>query len=181
MERMFKCTKCGEFDNVDEWMNATIEDAKSYKKSGDNVVLLSEEVVKSKECLYYICPNCGETCYIEDEQIELVPNNTRTIKDLLEDEEVSYKDFRYHLMDKDLGNWDEINSTDTIQDYIIDQIKEGVHVSHILSEIETETSITGDWQIWLGNSQETPTPINSKEELVEALDLEEEDLLTEIE
>lgn len=102
------------------------------------------------------------------------------IKEALIDESVSYRDFHSALMDQGIGYWDNVNSTDTIQSYIQDMIKEGVRVSHILEAIEQNDSEFDDWKIWLGNSMLTPEPINSKEALLEALGLEDHELETEL-
>lgn len=50
----------------------------------------------------------------------------------------------------------------------------------MLKALETEYCESEQWKIWLGNSMETPSPINTKEDLVEALGLSEEDLEKEI-
>lgn len=68
-EVLFECTKCGEYDNSEEWTQKTIEDIKQNGEYNDNVPSLTKDMVDNKECYYYICPNCGETCYVEDNQI----------------------------------------------------------------------------------------------------------------
>lgn len=72
MEKMFECVKCGEFDNLEEWMKATREDVIQDGKNGDNIPELTPKMIDNKECYYYICPNCGETCYVEDGHIKVV-------------------------------------------------------------------------------------------------------------
>ncbi len=47
----------------------------------------------------------------------------------------------------------------------------GIHVSHILEAMEENSSNEELYCIWLGNSMETPTPINNKKDLFEALEL----------
>lgn len=103
------------------------------------------------------------------------------IKEALLNNNISWGDFFNALCNIDMGDWDSINSTDTIQAYIREQMANGIHVSHILEAIETEHCEHDQWYIWLGNSMETPSPINTKDELVEALGLSDEDLDTEIE
>lgn len=98
------------------------------------------------------------------------------IKNALKNESISYRDFYSALQNKSIGNWDDINSTDIIQEYVFDMMKQGVHVGHIVTALEENYSKHDDWCIWLGNSMETPTPINSKQDLVDALQLDEEDL-----
>lgn len=84
------------------------------------------------------------------------------------------------LSDSDIGCWDNVNSTDVIQQYIREKMTEGIQVSHMLKALETEHCESEQWEIWLGNSMEIPSPINTKEDLVEALGLSEEDLEREI-
>ena len=99
-----------------------------------------------------------------------------TIKKALRDDNVSYREFYSALQDTGLGFWDNVNGTDNIKDYIIEMIGEDITVSHILAALESEESNTDDWKIWLGNSMETPEPINSKEDLIEALGISMEDM-----
>lgn len=60
-----------------------------------------------------------------------------TIKEAMNNENVEYRQFYNSLQDKEIGYWDGINSTDTIQSYITDMMKDGVRVSHILEALET--------------------------------------------
>lgn len=102
------------------------------------------------------------------------------ISEVVINEEVSYRDFYEALQEQGIGDWDNINSTDTIKSYIKEKIDEDIFVSHILEAIEQNSSEYDDWSIWLGNSMETPSPINSKQDLVDALGLSEEDLEIEL-
>lgn len=99
-----------------------------------------------------------------------------TIKKALKNDEITYREFYSAIQEKGLGNWDNINSADTIQDYITYMMKQGVRVSHILEALEQNESEFDDWSIWLGNSMETPSPINSKQDLIDALGLDEDEL-----
>ena len=103
-----------------------------------------------------------------------------TIKKALNNDNVEYREFYNALLQESIGDWDSINSTDVIQEYLCEKIKEGIHVSHIVEALEKEYSKYEDWSIWLGNSMETPTPINSKQDLIEALGLEDDELEQEI-
>lgn len=97
------------------------------------------------------------------------------IKNALKNENITFDDLYYALENEGIGCWDNINYTDVIKEYIIEQIKEDISVSHMLAAIE-EGSSTDVWEIWLGSSMETPYPVESKESLVEALELSEKDL-----
>ena len=104
------------------------------------------------------------------------------IKDALIDDTIDYREFNSMLQEADIGDWDSINSTEVIEMYIAEMMPQGIHVSHILKALEQEESEYEDWHIWLGNSSETPTPINSKQDLLTALGVwEEEELEQEIE
>ena len=89
----------------------------------------------------------------------------------MNDKDVSFEDFYQYLQDKDLGDWDNINSEDTIKQYVTEKMNEGIIVSHIVKALEENPSTKDMYNIWLGNSMETPIPINNKEDLVEALEL----------
>ncbi|MBQ8997138.1 MAG: hypothetical protein IJ086_15840 [Clostridium sp.] len=103
------------------------------------------------------------------------------IKDALSNENISWTAFFNALSHAEYGDWDSVNDTDIIREYISEKMSEGIHVSHILEAIENEYSEYDLWSIWLGNSMETPSPINTKEDLIEALGLSDEDLDIEIE
>lgn len=90
-------------------------------------------------------------------------------KEMLKDDTVSFSQFYNHLRDEDLGNWDSVNSEDIIKQYVNEMSLKGIHVSHILEAIEENSSNEELYYIWLGNSMETPTPINNKNDLFEAL------------
>lgn len=91
-----------------------------------------------------------------------------TIKQAMET--MNFDDFYNAVLELN-GNWDEVNSTDTIKMYINDMMSQGINVSHILEAIE-EYNPTEMWRIWLGNSMETPEPITTNQELVDALELD---------
>jgi len=80
-----------------------------------------------------------------------------------------------YLRDKDEGYWDNVNSEEIVRMYIDDMNNEGVNVSHIEEVLENNPSRQELYEIWLGNSMETPTPINTKEDLLEALELDKKD------
>lgn len=107
-------------------------------------------------------------------------NKLMTIKQAMEDDNISFGDFYYNLYNEGIGYWDEVNDTEIIKDYIIDMIRDDIWVSHILTAIENEYSEHDLWRIWLGNSMEIPEAINTKEDLVEALNLQDEDLEKEL-
>ena len=95
-------------------------------------------------------------------------------KEMMEAENVSFADFYNYLVDKDIGNWDNVNSEEIIKSYCTDMMAKGIHISHIIEAIEQNPSDEGFYEIWLGNSMETPTPINNKRQLYDALGLEDE-------
>ena len=107
-------------------------------------------------------------------------NKLMTIKQAIKDDNISFDKFYDTLSYNEIGYWDEVNHTEIIKDYIKDMIDKDINVSHILTAIENEYSEQDLWKIWLGNSMETPEPINTKEDLVEALNLQEEHYETEL-
>lgn len=96
----------------------------------------------------------------------------KRIKSMLEDEEVSFNKFYNFLHNEDTGNWDVVNNEETIRKYVSGKINERIYVSHILQALEEHPSKEEEYCIWLGNSMETPTPINNKKDLIEALEIE---------
>ena len=98
-------------------------------------------------------------------------NKMKEIKRMLEDDETSFKEFYDFLRDKDIGEWDEVKSEEIIKEYISEMMRQGIRVSHILEVLENHPSEEELYQIWLGNSMVTPTPINTKQQLIEALDI----------
>lgn len=87
----------------------------------------------------------------------------------IDDESISFQDFFSELRDLDEGNWDSVNSEEVIRQYVAEKSREGYNVSHILKAIEENPSTEELYAIWLGNSMETPIPINTKEELYNTL------------
>jgi len=96
----------------------------------------------------------------------------RKTKRMLNDDNTSFNDFSDFLRTNDLGNWDNVNDEDIIKQYLNEKMKEGIHISHIIEALETNPSSQELYCIWLGNSMETPTPINNKKDLLEALEVD---------
>ena len=96
----------------------------------------------------------------------------KTIKEI---KEMSFDEAYNYLQEKDIGNWDNVNSEDIIKQYCNEKMREGIHISHIIQAIEKNPSKEELYCIWLGNSMETPTPINNVEDLIEALEIDEEE------
>lgn len=95
--------------------------------------------------------------------------NSKKIKQMLKDDNVSFDQFYDVLRDVDKGFWDGVNDTEIIKQYLSEMINKGIHVSHIVEALETNPSEHDLYQIWLGNSMETPSPINNKNDLYNAL------------
>lgn len=94
------------------------------------------------------------------------------IKSQMEDDSVSFDDFFTMLNQGEHGNWDNVNSSEIVYDYINEMMRDGIYVSHMLVSMEESPSEEELWEIWLGNSMNTPIPINTKEDLVRALGIE---------
>ncbi len=92
---------------------------------------------------------------------------------MIKDDEISFMEFYNYLQDKEIGNFDGINSEDVIKQYCSEMMIKGIHISHIIKAIEDNPSTEELYCIWLGNSMETPTPINNKQDLYEALEIGE--------
>lgn len=88
---------------------------------------------------------------------------------MLEDDNVGFDEFYEYLQDNEIGDWDCVNHEETIRQYCIEMMKKGIHISHILKAIEENQSDKELYGIWLGNSMETPSPINNKKDLVREL------------
>ena len=61
--KQYECAHCSSASSVEEWV------AKTRMDYGYNVPTLTEVMVRGKKNYCYICPNCGETCYLDDEEI----------------------------------------------------------------------------------------------------------------
>lgn len=96
-------------------------------------------------------------------------------KAYLDDKNVSFEQFYSLLYESGLGYWDNVNCKETVLSYVIEKIKEDVCVSHILSAVE-ENPFCKYFNISLCYSAETPKPIETKYQLIEALGLTFEDL-----
>jgi hypothetical protein len=80
------------------------------------------------------------------------------------------------LQEHDIGNWDAVNDKGIIISYCTDMMEKGVIVSHIIKALEDNESDEDLYNIWLGNSMNTPTPINTVNDLIEALEISDNDL-----
>tara|TARA_B110001469_G_C9550109_1_gene272967 strand:+ start:215 stop:523 length:309 start_codon:yes stop_codon:yes gene_type:complete len=87
------------------------------------------------------------------------------------DDSINFDEFYTFCSDNSIGDnmWDEINSEEIILQYIREMAEKGVIVSHILKAIESNHSMTEIYNIDLGNSMNTPQPIETKKELLEIL------------
>jgi hypothetical protein len=87
------------------------------------------------------------------------------------DENINFDEFYNFCYENSIGDniWDEINSEEIILQYVNEMAVQGVRVSHILKAIEENPSENDIYNIWLGNSMNTPVPINTKKELIEIL------------
>ena len=96
------------------------------------------------------------------------------IKDMLNDNSVSFGKFYDYLSTEGEGDWDSVNSQEIVERYIEEMEGKGIDVEHIRDAIEENPSKQELYNIWLGNSMNTPIPINTKKDLLEALDLSNE-------
>ena len=99
-----------------------------------------------------------------------------TIREALYDEMVTYCEFRYALRDANIGEWDKIVSTEEIIEIAFEKLKEGEKVSHIVAEIESTYCSEEEWCFDKTKLSKIPTPINEKDDLIEALNIRELDL-----
>ena len=60
-------------------------------------------------------------------------------------------------------------SADKVEKVLNEMAGKGIRVSHILKAIEDNPSQHDFYNIWLGNSMNTPEPINTKKDLIEIL------------
>ena len=102
-----------------------------------------------------------------------------TIRQILDDNSKDTSDLYRFVSGTENYNkhCDSLNDREVIEMYITEMMQEGVHVSHILRALEESNA--DFFEIWLGNSMETPRPINTKQELVDFLEFTDEELDTE--
>lgn len=89
------------------------------------------------------------------------------LNQLINDSSVDLDQMYQIALDEDLGFLDGINDREIIEMYIAEKMQEGIIVSHMLKALEDSDERL--FEVWLGNSMETPEPITSKERLREAL------------
>lgn len=104
---------------------------------------------------------------VPSKEVKLSPKEKA--REMVEDPNVTFDELYTFMNSKEIGFWDGINSEDVIKQYVNKMQMEGVRVSHILEAIENNPSIHELYEIWLGDSMETPKPINNKRQLYNAL------------
>jgi len=97
------------------------------------------------------------------------------MKSIKEIKKMKFQEAYAYLQEEDKGDWDNVNSEGIVKQYCKEMIDADINISHILEALEQNQSSEGLYCIWLGNSMETPTPINNVEELLQALGLEDEE------
>lgn len=73
------------------------------------------------------------------------------------------------ILELNIGNHDFVNTRESIEDYCCEMIKRGVHVSHILAVLESESADL--FEVWLGDSIGSPKPIYNVTQLLSALNI----------
>jgi hypothetical protein len=94
------------------------------------------------------------------------------MKNIKEIKKMSFEEVYTYLRDEGLGNWDNVNSEEIVKQYCSEMMNKGIRISHILQAIEENSSKKELYNIWLGNSMETPIPINDVNDLLIALEVE---------
>lgn len=98
-----------------------------------------------------------------------------TIEEAVKEKRISFKEFYEVLQNARLADSDNINGTEILEQYIEEMEEADVQVAHMREALE-QGSRTDLWEVWLGSSMETPRPLETKEDLVEVLDLRREEL-----
>ncbi len=80
-----------------------------------------------------------------------------------------FEDAYEYCIDQTNLNWDNVNTLETLNEYIKEKADEGIKVSHILRAVEENRSEYEIYDIWLGDSMNTPAPIDSVKDLLDAL------------
>ncbi len=83
---------------------------------------------------------------------------------------MTFEDAYDYLRDQNV-DWDSVNDTDTIRQYITEKMKEGIAISHMVKALEDNPSTQDLYDIGLDNSTDTPEPINTVEDLLDALQI----------
>ncbi len=97
----------------------------------------------------------------------------KSVNALIKNENISFDEFYDILREHDTGFWDGVNDREIIYDYCNEMMMKGIAISHILAVLENDPYDSTDiYKIWLGNSMEIPEPINTKQELADALGLD---------
>lgn len=139
------------------------------EKSVYNSVL--KTLMPEVELVVYIIDLDQEPEKVEPKKPEVDANGNikLTIAEAISDNRVSFNEFYSVLQDAGLTDEDVLNSTEIIEQYIKEKVAEDIDVFHIMEALR-EGSDTDLWRIWLGNSMETPEPIETKKDLMEVVE-----------
>lgn len=116
---------------------------------------------------------------VKKPEVDANGNIKLTIAEAIDEKRISFKEFYEVLKDIGLAEVDDINDTEIIEQYLEEKEAEDIEVSHIREALERGCS-TDIWRIWLGNSMETPEPIETKQDLADILYLDENDFNTKL-
>lgn len=115
---------------------------------------------------------------VKKPEVDANGNIKLTIAEAIDEKRISFKEF-YEVLIDNISGTDDINSTEIIEQYLEEKEAEDIEVSHIREALERGCS-TDIWRIWLGNSMETPEPIETKQDLADILYLDENDFNTKL-
>ena len=143
-------------NDVDEWL---IVNNEQRKKDGEEAETLNTFLIEEVELNIYEVKNMKQ-----EQEIKILK--------MFNDKDVSFDTFYSYLQERDVGDWDSVNSEDIIKQYCSEMMGKDINISHIVKALESDKSKHELYSIWLGNSMEIPTSINTKQDLIEALCLD---------
>lgn len=69
---IFKCLKCNKESHVSDWITQTetnLQKSGVSKEEYKTLPAINIDMINKKECFYYLCPECDESCFTEDGHI----------------------------------------------------------------------------------------------------------------
>lgn len=105
----FKCLKCNKESYVSDWLTQTESDLEKegvFEDEYSSLPKISVDMINKKECFYYQCPECYESCFVEDGHISYTADSQYII-DKVSKEHIKKEDIEEGSLLEEISQYPE--------------------------------------------------------------------------